>query len=41
MRSDDAEPQHFHIISEGWDVIFSIEARGLFINRQVSAYFLL
>ena len=24
MRSDDSEPPHFHIIRDGWDVIFSI-----------------
>ena len=41
MRSDDAELQHFHIISRGWDAIFSVEAKEPFINRQVSAYFLL
>ena len=29
MRSDDAEPPHFHIISEGWDVTFSIESGKL------------
>ncbi len=29
MRSDDAEPPHFHIISEGWDVTFSIESGEL------------
>ena len=29
MRSDDAEPPHFHIIREGWGVIFSIESGEL------------
>ena len=29
MRSDDAEPPHFHIIREDWDVIFSIESGKL------------
>ena len=29
MRSDDAEPPHFHIISEDWDVTFSIESGEL------------
>lgn len=29
MRSDDVEPPHFHIISEGWDAIFGIESGGL------------
>lgn len=29
MRSDDVEPPHFHIISEGWDVIFSIASGEL------------
>ena len=29
MRSDDSEPPHFHIIRDGWDVIFSIESGKL------------
>lgn len=29
MRSDDAEPPHFHIIREGWNVTFSIESGKL------------
>ena len=44
MRSDDAEPQHFHIISRGWNAIFSVESGELIRvitegdNREVLDY---
>ena len=44
MRSDDSEPPNFHIISEGWDAIFSVESGELIRaitegdNREVLDY---
>ena len=37
MRSDDSEPPHFHIIRDGWDVIFSIDKFYTMLSNRDAA----